>query len=241
VVRIDGRAYDEIRPVRLIPGFQNYAEGSVLIEQGQTRVVCSVSVEDRVPGFLKGQGTGWLTAEYSMLPRSTLTRTSRTGFDGKVAGRSQEIQRLIGRSLRACVDLQSIGERTFTVDCDVIQADGGTRTASITGAYVALNLAFNRLKKAGIMPRAPLKTAIAAISVGVVNGRQMIDLCYDEDSHAEMDFNVVMNERGEFVELQATAETKTFSRETLDSLVTLADRGIHQLFDIQKAALGGVR
>jgi len=235
--RADGRAWDELRPIRIIPGFQNFAEGSVLIELGKTRVLCSVSVEERVPGFLKGGGVGWITAEYAMLPRSTVTRTPRDSSLGRVAGRSQEIQRLIGRSLRAVTDLAALGERTLIVDCDVLQADGGTRTAAITGAYVALYQAMQTLADMGVLSSIPLKSAVAATSVGIVHSNMLLDLCYDEDCKAAVDFNVVMTSQGDFVEIQGTAEGKPFSKETVDSLLSLAEKGIKQLFQIQQAAL----
>ena len=233
--RINGRANDELRPVLITLGVQAYPEGSALIEMGNTKVICAVSVEDRVPPFLRGQGRGWVTAEYAMLPRSTHTRTPRN--PDRQQGRSQEIQRLIGRSLRAAVDMDALGERTFTVDCDVIQADGGTRTASITGAYVALYQALFKLKKQGVYKAMPVKYAIAATSVGVVDRMKLLDLCYDEDFRASVDFNVVMTEKGDFVEMQGTAEGKPFSKETMDGLVALAERGIKQLFEAQKAVL----
>jgi ribonuclease PH len=239
MARIDNRANDELRPVQITLGYQDYPEGSALIEMGKTRVLCAVSVEDRVPPFLKGQGTGWVTSEYSMLPRATHTRTSRS--PERQAGRSQEIQRLIGRSLRAAVDMKVLGERTFTIDCDVLQADGGTRTASITGAYVALYVALNKLKKMGVYKIIPVKCAIAAVSVGVVDRLKMLDLCYEEDSRAGVDFNVVMTDKGEFVELQGTAEGKPFSKETIDGLIALADKGIKQLFEEQKKALAALK
>ncbi len=236
--RGDGRAWDELRPVKITPGFQSFAEGSVLIELGKTRVLCSVSVEERIPAFLKrGGGSGWLTAEYSMLPRSTVTRTPRDSSLGRVNGRNQEIQRLIGRSLRAVTDLTALGERTLIVDCDVLQADGGTRTAAITGAYVALHRALQTLANMGIISSIPLKSAIAATSVGIVRSYQLLDLCYDEDSSAAVDFNVVMTSDGEFVELQGTAEGKPFTREAIDSLLSLAEKGIRELFQIQQAVL----
>ena len=197
--RADGRAYDELRPVKIIPRFQSFAEGSALIELGKTRVLCSVSVEERVPGFLKGQGGGWITAEYAMLPRSTVSRTPRDSSLGRVTGRNQEIQRLIGRSLRAVADLSALGERTLIIDCDVLQADGGTRTAAITGAYVALYQAMQTLANMGVLSTIPLKSAVAATSVGIVHSYMLLDLCYDEDCNAEVDFNVVMTSRGEFV------------------------------------------
>jgi len=239
VKRIDGRAYDELRPVRIIPEFQSFAEGSVLIEMGKTRVVCSVSVEERVPNFLRGSGTGWITAEYSMLPRATVTRTPRDISQGRIAGRSQEIQRLIGRSLRSIADLTALGERTLVVDCDVLQADGSTRTAAITGSYVALYRALQSLNNMGIVSSIPLKSAVAAASVGIYHGRLLLDLCYDEDSDAEADFNVVMTGKGEFVEVQGTAETKPFSKETIDDVLTLAEKGIRQLFQAQQVLLAG--
>ena len=233
MARIDNRVNNELRPVRIMLGYQSFAEGSALIEQGKTRVLCSVSMEERVPNFLKGSGQGWVTAEYAMLPRSTLTRTPRD----KVGGRNEEIQRLIGRSLRAAVNLSTLGEMTFTVDCDVLQADGGTRTAAITSGYVALYQAFHNLRKQGILPFMPLNRMVAAISAGIVDGSMLLDLCYEEDYRAEVDFNVVMTDRNEFVEIQGTAEGKPFSKEAADSLLLLAQQGIDKLFRIQKEAL----
>jgi len=233
MTRIDGRGNNELRPVQITLGYQTFAEGSALIELGQTRVLCSVSMEDRVPNFLKGSGEGWITAEYAMLPRSTLTRTPRS----KTEGRTQEIQRLIGRSLRAASNLAALGERTFVVDCDVLQADGGTRTAAITGGYVALYHAFHNLRKQGVLPFLPLTKMIAATSVGIVNDNMLLDLCYEEDFRAEVDFNVVMTDKNEFVEIQGTAEGKPFSKEATDSLISLAQQGISKLFKIQKNAL----
>ena len=235
--RADGLAYDELRPVRIIPSYQSFAEGSVLIELGKTRVLCSVSVEERVPGFLRGEGGGWITAEYSMLPRATVTRSERDSSRGRVAGRSQEIQRFIGRSMRAVADLVALGERTLIIDCDVLQADGGTRTAAITGAYVALRQAMETLANMGVISSIPLKCAVAATSVGVVHNHRLLDLCYDEDFNAEVDFNVVMTSRGEFVEVQGTAESKPFTKETIDALLSLAEKGIRELFDVQQAAI----
>ncbi len=235
--RADGRAYDELRPVRITPGCQSFAEGSALIELGKTQVLCSVSVEERVPGFLRGGGGGWITAEYSMLPRATVTRTPRDSSLGRVAGRNQEIQRLIGRSLRAVTDLTALGERTLIVDCDVLQADGGTRTAAITGSYVALYQAMQTLANMGVLSTIPLKSAVAATSVGIVHSYMLLDLCYDEDCNAAVDFNVVTTSQGEFVEIQGTAEGKPFSKETVDSLLALAEKGIKQLFQVQQAAL----
>ncbi len=235
--RVDGRVWDELRPVKITPGFQSFAEGSALIELGKTQVICSVSVEERVPGFLRGGGGGWITAEYSMLPRATSTRTTRDSSLGRVSGRSQEIQRLIGRSLRAVADLSALGERTLIVDCDVLQADGSTRTAAITGSYVALYQAMQTLANMGIISSIPLKSAVAAISVGIAHNSQLLDMCYDEDSNAQVDFNVVMTSRGEFVEIQGTAEAKPFSKQSVDSLLALAEKGIKELFQVQQAAL----
>jgi len=233
MARIDNRVNNELRPVRITLGYQTFAEGSALIEIGKTRVLCSVSIEERVPNFLKGSGQGWVTAEYAMLPRSTLTRTPRDRGEG----RSLEIHRLIGRSLRAATDLASLGERTLVVDCDVLQADGGTRTAAITGGYVALYQAFHNLKKQGILLFMPLKEMIAATSVGIVNGDILLDLCYEEDYRAEVDFNIVMTDKNEFVEIQGTAEGKPFSKETADCLLSLAQQGISKLFKIEKETL----
>jgi len=231
--RLDNRADNELRPVRIILGYQSFAEGSALIELGQTRVLCSVSMEERVPIFLKGSGQGWITAEYAMLPRSTITRTPRD----RAEGRSHEIQRLIGRSLRAAANLAILEEKTFVVDCDVLQADGGTRTAAITGGYVALYHAFHNLRKQGILPFMPLTKMIAATSVGIVGNNMLLDLCYEEDYQAEVDFNVVMTNKNEYVEIQGTAEGKTFSKETTDALLALAGQGIFKLFKIQKQTL----
>ncbi len=231
--RIDNRDENELRPVRIALGYQSFAEGSALIELGKTRVLCSVSMEERVPPFLRGAGQGWVTAEYAMLPRSTFTRTPRD----KSEGRSQEIQRLIGRSLRAATNMPILGERTFIVDCDVLQADGGTRTAAITGGYVALYHAFHNLRRQGILPTMPLNKMIAATSVGIVTGNMLLDLCYEEDFRAEVDFNVVMTDKNEFVEIQGTAESKPFTREAADGLLSLARQGIVKLFKIQKETL----
>ena len=232
--RTDGRAADELRPVSITPGFLPYAEGSVLIEMGNTRVVCSASLEDRVPPFLRNQGQGWLTAEYAMLPRATQTRTGREIGRGGPSGRTHEIQRLIGRSLRAVADMKVLGERTITIDCDVLQADGGTRTAAITGAYVALALASQQLLKAGKIQRSVVHDQVAAISVGIVGNTPLLDLKYDEDSRAEVDMNVVCTGDGRFIELQGTAEREPFSRAQMDDLVALATRGIEALIAIQK-------
>jgi ribonuclease PH len=239
--RADGRAWDELRPVKITPGLQSFAEGSALIELGKTRVLCSVSVDDRVPAFLKGGGSGWITAEYSMLPRSTVSRTPRDSSMGRVAGRSQEIQRLIGRSLRAVTDLEALGERTLIIDCDVLQADGGTRTAAITSSYIALYQAMQTLANMGMLSSIPLKSAVAATSVGIVHSYMLLDLCYDEDCGAEVDFNVVMTSQSRFVEVQGTAEAKPFPKETIDSLLSLAQKGIEQLFQVQQSALEALR
>ena len=232
--RTDGRAADELRPVRITPGFLPYAEGSVLIEMGNTRVVCAASLEDRVPPFLRNSGQGWLTAEYAMLPRATQTRTAREIGRGGPSGRTHEIQRLIGRSLRAVADMKALSERTITIDCDVLQADGGTRTAAITGAYVAFALASQNLLKAGKLSRSVITNQVAAVSVGIVSGVPLLDLKYDEDSRAEVDMNVVCTGDGRFIELQGTAEREPFSREQMDELVALGMRGIAELIGMQK-------
>jgi ribonuclease PH len=239
-VRTDGRAADELRPVRITRGFLPYAEGSVLIEMGNTRVVCSASLEDRVPPFLRNQGQGWLTAEYAMLPRATQTRTARETGRGGPSGRTHEIQRLIGRSLRAIADMKVLGERTITIDCDVLQADGGTRTAAITGAYVALALASQQLVKAGKIQRSLVTDQVAAISVGIVGNTPLLDLKYDEDSRAEVDMNVVCTGDGRFIELQGTAEREPFTRAQMDELVALATRGIEALIALQKNVIAQV-
>jgi len=233
MTRIDDRSPSQLRPVRLTVDYLDYAEGSVVIEAGKTRVLCAASIEEKVPTFLEGKGQGWVTAEYSMLPRATHTRSPRER-DGRVSGRTQEIQRLIGRSLRAAVDLDKLGPRTITLDCDVLQADGGTRTASITGAYVALHRACSQLINKGLLSVHPVRTAVAAVSVGVVGGDIMLDLCYEEDSRADVDFNVVMTAEHEFIEVQGTGEGGVFSRATMDSLVKLAEQGISELLEVQK-------
>jgi ribonuclease PH len=235
--RTDGRAPDELRPVRITPGFLPYAEGSVLIEMGNTRVVCAASLEDRVPPFLRNSGQGWLTAEYAMLPRATQTRTGREIGRGGPSGRTHEIQRLIGRSLRAVADMKVLVERTITIDCDVLQADGGTRTAAITGAYVALALASRHLLKAGKIQRSVVTDQVAAISVGIVGNTPLLDLKYDEDSRAQVDMNVVCTGDGRFIELQGTAEREPFSRAQMDELVALGTRGIETLVAIQKTII----
>jgi ribonuclease PH len=238
--RTDGRATDELRPARITPGFLPYAEGSVLIEMGNTRVVCSASMEDRVPPFLRNTGQGWLTAEYAMLPRATQTRTGREIGRGGPSGRTHEIQRLIGRSLRAIADMKALGERTITLDCDVLQADGGTRTAAITGAYVAFALASRQLLKSGKSTRSLTTNQVAAVSVGIVGKTPLLDLKYDEDSKAEVDMNIVCTGDGRFIELQGTAEREPFSRTQMDEMVALGRLGIEALIVMQKAAIAEV-
>ena len=227
-----------VRPTRLTADFVIHPEGSVLIEVGRTKVICTASVEDRVPPFLRGSGKGWVTAEYGMLPRATSTRTTREASSGKVGGRTQEIQRLIGRSLRSITSMAELGERTLWIDCDVIQADGGTRTAAITGGFVALVLALERLREQGALPRVPVTDYVAATSVGVVNGTPLLDLAYDEDSRAEVDMNVVKTADGRFIEVQGTAEGAPFPRAALDTLLDLADQGIRQIVEKQRAIVG---
>ncbi len=233
MTRIDYRSQTQLRPVRMTIDYLDYAEGSVLIEAGNTRVLCAASIEEKVPPFLEGKGMGWVTAEYNMLPRATNTRNVRER-DGRVSGRTQEIQRLIGRSLRAAVDMDALGPRTITLDCDVLQADGGTRTASITGAYVALYRACSKLITKGVLNTHPVRTAVAAVSVGVVGGEIMLDLCYEEDSRADVDFNVVMTAEHDFIEVQGTGEGGVFSRATMEEIVNLAEKGISELLEIQK-------
>ena len=235
--RPSGRQADQLRSVTLERGFTRHAEGSVLVSFGHTRVLCTASIENRVPAFLRGKGEGWVTAEYGMLPRSTHTRTDREAARGKQGGRTLEIQRLIGRTLRACIDRNALGERTITLDCDVLQADGGTRTAAITGAYVALVDAVNTLLKRGEIKRNPVFGAVAAVSVGVYKGVPVLDLDYAEDSDCDTDMNVVMNDGGGFIELQGTAEGHAFRRDELDALLALAEKGIGELFAAQQAAL----
>ena len=235
MVRIDGRAPNELRPVRIVRGVQAFAEGSAMIALGRTRVLCTVSIEDRVPKFMRGQKRGWITAEYAMLPRATQVRTPRDSSRIRPSGRSQEIQRLIGRSLRAITDLDAIGERTLTVDCDVLQGDGGTRMAAVTGAYVALWEAMHTLGLGG--EALPLNGAMAGVSAGVVGGEVLLDLCYQEDSQAEVDFNVVMTDGGQFIEVQGAAESRPFSKDAMDELLEVARGGIHQLLETQRRAL----
>lgn len=234
------RAPHELRPTTITPDYLMHAEGSVLIEVGRTRVICTASVEDRVPPFLRGTGKGWVTAEYGMLPRATTTRTTREASAGKVGGRTMEIQRLIGRSMRAVTRLQELGERTIWIDCDVIQADGGTRTASITGAFVAMVLALHRLRKQDVLRTMPISDYVAATSVGIVGGMPLLDLAYEEDSKADVDMNIVKVGDGRFVEIQGTAEAEPFGREALDGLLALADVGLEQLFARQRAIVGPI-
>jgi len=240
VVRPSGRAADQLRAISFESGFTRHAEGSVLVRFGDTHVLCTASVEDSIPPFLRGKGQGWVTAEYGMLPRSTHTRQAREAARGKQSGRTQEIQRLIGRSLRAIVDLKALGERTITLDCDVLQADGGTRTAAITGSYVALAQACMALQKRNALTRNALHGQIAAISVGVFNGAPVLDLDYAEDSQAETDMNVVMNSGGAFVEVQGTAEGHAFRRHELDALLDLATAGLAKIFALQSQALAAL-
>ncbi|MFZ6658601.1 ribonuclease PH [Undibacterium sp. TJN19] len=236
--RPSGRAPGALRPVVISRHFTKHAEGSVLIEFGDTRVICTASIEDKVPGFLKGKGQGWMTAEYGMLPRSTHTRMDREAAKGKQSGRTQEIQRLIGRSLRSAFDLEAFGERTLHIDCDVIQADGGTRTASISGAMVAAYDAFAKLVEKQVIPRVPVKHFVAAISVGVYQGQPVLDLDYPEDSACDTDMNVVMTEHGHFVEIQGTAEGEAFDRVKMNAMLDLAQEGINDLIALQKQVLG---
>lgn len=233
-MRPDGRKNDELRKVEIKRDFIPSAEGSVLIEIGNTRVICTASIEDKVPPFLRDQKKGWVTAEYGMIPRATHTRSTRESTSGRIGGRTHEIQRLIGRSLRAVIDLEILGERTVWIDCDVIQADGGTRTASITGAFIALNDALYRAMRNGIIERNPVKDYLAAVSVGIVNNEPRLDLCYAEDSVAEVDMNVVMTGESKIVEIQGTAESEPFSRDMLDILLSLAEKGVGELVKIQK-------
>ena len=234
--RVDGRAPDQLRPVRITPGFMPNAEGSALIETGNTHVICAATVAAEVPRWMKGKGRGWVTAEYAMLPRSTSERVERDRA-GRLGGRTQEIQRFIGRCLRAAVDLTALGENTILVDCDVLRADGGTRTAAITGAYVALAGAISWMQSQGKLAASPLQEEVAAVSVGIVGGVEMLDLAYEEDSRAEVDFNIVMTGEGEFMEVQGTAEGKPFSRSSLDALLGLATAGLEQLFAAQREVI----
>ncbi|MBE6993603.1 MAG: ribonuclease PH [Ruminococcaceae bacterium] len=236
-MRTDGRTPEQLRPVKLTTGYIKYPEGSVLIEWGNTKVICNASVEDRVPPFLKDSGQGWITAEYSMLPRATETRSPRDIGKLKLSGRSAEIQRLIGRALRSVTSLELLGERMITIDCDVIQADGGTRCASITGGFVALALALRKLQREGLLEQWPLRSHVAAVSVGIVHGEPLCDLCYVEDSGGEVDFNFVLNEDGDIIELQGTGEERPFSKAELDDMYALARQAVTQLISLQKQAL----
>lgn len=237
MTRPDGRAWDETRPTIITTGYQKFAEGSALIEVGSTRVLCAASLEERVPGFLRGQGKGWVTAEYDMLPRATTTRSTRDRDAGKISGRSQEIQRLIGRSLRSVTDLAALGERTVHIDCDVLMADGGTRTAAITGGYVALFQALKTLVDNRILTQIPLHSAVAATSVGILKDGLALDLCYEEDFLAQADFNIVLTDRGDMVEIQGATEAEPFPRQRLEEVVSLAARGMENLFDAQRVAI----
>ena len=239
-LRFDDRHPSELRSTRITPHYLTHAEGSVLMESGQTRIICAASVEDRVPPFLRGSGKGWVTAEYGMLPRSTSTRSARESSKGKVGGRTQEIQRLIGRSLRAVTRLDNLGERTIWIDCDVIQADGGTRTASITGGFVAMTLALEKLRKEGVIARVPVEDYVAAISVGIVGGLPLTDLAYEEDSKAEVDMNVVKTGDGRFIEIQGTAEGAPFDSTALNDLLNLANTAIKNLIEMQRDIVGSI-
>ncbi|TDT58419.1 ribonuclease PH [Fonticella tunisiensis] len=238
MVRIDGRRRDEIRKVKITRNFIKHPQGSVLVEFGDTKVICTAMIDDKVPPFLKGTGEGWITSEYGMLPGSTQTRKARDASKGKVDGRTMEIQRLVGRALRSVVDLRAIGERTIWVDCDVIQADGGTRTASITGAFVALVDAVNKMDNAQPFSIYPIRNYVAAISAGIVDDEIMLDLCYDEDSRARVDMNIVMTDNGQFVEVQGTGEKSPFTRDEMMELIALGEKGIREIIDIQKKSLG---
>ena len=239
-MRADGRLDEQLRPTRITPNYLMHAEGSVLVESGKTKVICTASIEDRVPPFRRNSGKGWVTAEYGMLPRATTTRTQREASSGRVGGRTQEIQRLIGRSLRAVTRMEELGERTVTLDCDVIQADGGTRTASITGAFVALALAINKMREQDMIRTMPIVDYVAATSVGIVEGMPMLDLAYIEDSKADVDMNVIKTGAGLYIELQGTAEAMPFGREALNRLLDLADTGIRQLIALQRGLVGNI-
>lgn len=240
MMRFDGREKDELRPIKITKDYTRYAEGSVFIEWGNTKVLCNATVEESVPSFKKGSGAGWVTAEYAMLPRATQTRNRRDINKLKLNPRATEIQRLIGRALRGAVDMYELGERSITVDCDVIQADGGTRTASITGGFIALALACQKLIKQGVLEKMPMHRYITAVSVGIVDGQGLLDLCYEEDSAAEVDMNIIMSDGAGFIELQGTGEHGTFSQEQLEEMLQLGKKGIMDLMEIQKTALDGV-
>lgn len=239
-MRNDGRTANALRKITIKTDFMKYAEGSCLLEMGNTKVICTASVEDGVPPFLRGKGEGWVTAEYGMLPRSCKSRIPRESSKGRTGGRTHEIQRLIGRSMRSVVDLKALGERTIWLDCDVVQGDGGTRCAAVTGSFVALCLAFDRMKAMGIFRNIPVREYVAAVSVGVIDGKPCLDLNYDEDSRAEVDMNVIMTASGKFVEVQGTAEREPFSRSDMDDMIKLAKKGVDALIVRQKAALKGV-
>jgi ribonuclease PH len=239
-MRADSRLDEQLRPTRITPNYLMHAEGSVLVEAGKTKVICTASVEDRVPPFRRNSGKGWVTAEYGMLPRATSTRTQREASQGRVGGRTQEIQRLIGRSLRAVTRMEELGERTITLDCDVIQADGGTRTASITGAFVALALAINQMREQDVIRTMPIVDYVAATSVGIVEGMPMLDLAYIEDSKADVDMNIIKTGAGLYIELQGTAEAMPFGREALNRLLDLGDTGIRQLIALQRGLVGNI-
>jgi ribonuclease PH len=239
-MRSDGRLDEQLRPTRITPSYLIHPEGSVLVESGQTKVICTASVEDRVPPFRRNSGKGWVTAEYGMLPRATTTRTQREASSGRVGGRTQEIQRLIGRSLRAVTKMEELGERTITLDCDVIQADGGTRTASITGAFVALVFAVQKMREKDMIRTMPVQDYVAATSVGIVEGMPMLDLAYIEDSKADVDMNIVKTGAGRYIELQGTAEAMPFGREALNRMLDLGDTGIRQLIALQRGLVGGM-
>ena len=232
--RDDGRSFDELRSIKITPDFIKHPEGSVFIEFGETKVICNATINDGVPRFLRGQGVGWVTGEYAMLPRATQDRNIREAAKGKLSGRTMEIQRLIGRSLRAAIDMSKLGEKTIILDCDVIQADGGTRTASITGAFIALEIAVRRLMKKNRLKENPIISRVAAISVGINNGQTMLDLKYTEDSSAEVDMNVVMNSNGELIEVQGTGEEATFTRKQLNEMLDVAEKGLNEIFELQK-------
>ena len=238
--RIDGRSNLDIRDTKFTIGYQSFAEGSVLVEMGDTKVICSASIEEKVPGWLRGENKGWVTAEYSMLPRSTLSRTNRESRGGSVKGRYQEIQRLIGRSIRAITDLNGLGSRTVVIDCDVLQADGGTRTAAINGSFVALYQAVYSLVNKGVLPRVPILGAVGAVSVGLVDNELLLDICYEEDFRAQVDFNIAMTEEGKMVELQASAEGEVFDKNLIKEAVDLAESGIREIIKIQQACIKSI-
>lgn len=240
-LRIDSRKQNELREIKISRNFIKHAEGSALIEMGETKVLCTATIEEKVPPFLHGKGTGWVTAEYSMLPRSAQQRIPREAAKGKIGGRTHEIQRLIGRALRSVIDLKALGERTVWIDCDVLQADGGTRTASITGAFVALVDALRYLQKKGVIDSLPIKDYLAAVSVGKIDEREVLDLSYAEDSKADVDMNIVMTGSGKFVEIQGTAEGSVFSKEEMDGFISLAKKGIKEIIEVEKALLGKLR